>query len=158
MASLLEERPKGSSPKVTAITAPRPILAAEPHHLSRLGDSSQESALTSSQAPATSKPWDNPSEEQKLAEERQRRAEKAEQRKGKEEQRRVKDQLKTLQEVGCTPRLLPVLALACYAVQCGLHFQLGPSWKVLKRSQRRHRVTLQGEEVSDNLAAHGAIQ
>ena len=121
MASLLEERPKGSSPKVTAITAPRPILAAEPHHLSRLGDSSQESALTSSQSPAKSKPWDNPSEEQKQAEEKQRLAEKAEQRKGKEEQRRAKEQLKILQEVGCTPCLLPVIALACYAVQCGLH-------------------------------------
>lgn len=126
MASLLEERPKGSSPKMTAITAPRPILAAEPHHLSRLGDSSQESALTSSQSPANSKPWNSPSEEQKQAEEKQRRAEKAEQRKAKEEQRRAKEQQKIMQEVGCTHCLLPVIALACYAVQCGLHLQLGP--------------------------------
>ena len=126
MASLLEERPKGSSPKVTAITAPRPILAAEPHHLSRLGDSSQESALTSSQSLANSKPWDSPSEEQKQAEEKQRRAEKAEQRKAKEEQRRAKEQQNILLEVGCTHCLLPVRALACYDVQCGLHLQLGP--------------------------------
>ena len=126
MAALLEERPKGSSPKVTAITAPRPMLAAEPHHLSRLGDSSQESALTSSQSPANSKPWDSPSEEQKQAEEKQRRAEKAQQRKAKEEQRKAKEQQNILLEVGCTHCLLAVRALACYDVQCGLHLQLGP--------------------------------
>ena len=44
MAHLLD-KPKAPSPKVTAITAPRPIAAPE-HRLSRLTDSSQESALT----------------------------------------------------------------------------------------------------------------
>ena len=44
MANLLD-KPKAPSPRVTAITAPRPVAATE-HRLSRLTDSSQESALT----------------------------------------------------------------------------------------------------------------
>ena len=41
----LMDRPKAPSPKVTAIAAPRPVAATD-HRLSRLTDSSQESALT----------------------------------------------------------------------------------------------------------------
>ena len=41
----LMDRPKAPSPRVTAIAAPRPVAAAD-HRLSRLTDSSQESALT----------------------------------------------------------------------------------------------------------------
>jgi hypothetical protein len=76
--------------------------------------------LTSSQSPAS------PSEEQKQAEGKQRQAEKAEQRKAREEQRRAKEQQGMLQEVGCDIAVLPVTALACYAVQYGSHHQLSP--------------------------------
>ena len=96
MAYLLD-RPKAPSPKVTAITAPRPVAATE-HRLSRLTDSSQESAVTG----VTPKVEESP----EAAEERRQLQ------KQQEQDRKAREHQKVLKQVSSlTPAVLqPIYA------------------------------------------------